>query len=135
MKKFVIAIVVIVVGMFVIATDLVVSPFRSWAESNHTKPYVAKLHYALSGYLYMVAQRQERAVEMYQKGFPLFPDYPQDAQREARYRCGLYYEGKKDYNKATAEYLYIQQKWPDAAARLSLDQRIARFKAYGGNLD
>ena len=134
MKKAVIAIVVIVVGMFIIATDLVVSPFRSWAQQNHTKPYVAKLHYFMAGYLYMVAQRQERAVEMYKKGFELFPDYPEQDQREAHYRCGLYYEGKKDYNSATAEYVLIQTKWPDAAGKLNLDQRISRFKAYGGNL-
>jgi tetratricopeptide (TPR) repeat protein len=130
MKKAIIAAVVVVVFMFVMGTDLFVNPFTGWIEKNKEKSYAAKLQYFIGGYLYMVAQRQGRAVEVYQKAFSLFPGYPDE--NEAHYRIGLYYESQKNYPRATVEYQLILQKWPNMGEKLGLDQRIARFKAYSG---
>jgi tetratricopeptide (TPR) repeat protein len=130
MKKAIIAFVSIVVLLFVMGTDLFVNPFTAWIEKNKEKTYAAKMQYFMGGYLYMVAQRQGRAVEIYRKAFQLFPGYHDEG--EAHYRIGLYYEGQKDYPKATTEYQLILEKWPNMGEKLGLNQRIARFKAYSG---
>lgn len=131
MKKIVVLVVLVIVALFLIGTDFVVNPFENWIVKNQTDSAAPRLQYSMAAYLYMVAQRQSRAVELYKKAFELFPGYPDES--EARYRVGLYYESKRDYPKATETYQYIIQKWPDTAERLALTTRIERFKAYGGN--
>ncbi len=132
MKRIVVLVVLIIVALFLIGTDFVIQPCEEWIQKNQSKPSAARLQYSMAAYLYMVAQRQERAVELYKKAFELFPGYPDEP--EARYRVGLYYESKHDYPKAIETYRYIIQKWPDMAERLALTTRIERFKAYGGNI-
>lgn len=131
MKKAIIAVVVVVVAMFVIGTDPFVNPFVGWIEKNKQGSSSPRLMYSMAGYLYMVAQRQTKAVELYQKAFNWFPGYKDES--EAHYRVGLYHESQKDYPKATAEYQLIIQKWPNMADKLALPNRIARFKAYSGD--
>lgn len=133
MKKAIITVVVLVIAFFLIATDTVVNPVQNWVKTNSSKPSAARVQYSLAGYLYMVAQRQAKAVELYQTAFELFPGYKDEP--EAHYRVGLYYESKKDYGRATEEYQLIVSKWPDMAQKLSLAQRIAKFKAYQGEVD
>jgi len=130
MKKAIIAVICVVVAFFVIGTDLFVNPFVNWIEKNQKKSSAPRMMYAMSGYLYMVAQRQGKAVELYRKAFKWFPGYKDEG--EAHYRIGLYYESKKDYPKATEEYQLILDKWPDMGQRLALHQRIERFRAYQG---
>src|ERR1041385_7425512 len=133
MKKLVVVAILIVVSLFVIGTDLVVNPVQNWVVKNEKNSSAPRIQYSLAGYLYMVAQRQGKAVELYQTAFKLFPGYRDEP--EAHYRVGLFYETKKDYPRAVEEYQLINQKWPDMADRLALTQRIERFKAYqgGGN--
>ena len=131
MKKIIILVILIVVALFVIATDVVVDPVQNWVIKNEKNSSAPRIQYSLASYLYMVAQRQSKAVELYKTAFQHFPGYPDE--REAHYRVGLYYETKKDYPKAIEEYQFIIQKWPDMAEKLSLTQRIERFKAYSGN--
>jgi len=130
MKKIIIVVVVIVVALFIMGTDLFVNPCENWIVNNRANSSAPGLQYWMAGYLYMIAQRQERAVELYKKAFELFPGHPDEP--EARYRVGLYYEVKKDYPQAITTYQYIIQKWPDMAEKLSLPTRIERFKSYSG---
>ena len=133
MKKIIIIVVVFVIGLFVVATDMVVNPVHDWVKNNHSKSFAPRLQYTMAGYLYMVAQRQEKAVELYNTAFQLFPGHKDEA--EAHYRVGLYYESKKDYVNATKKYELILAKWPDLGEKLALNQRIAKFRAYSGEAD
>ena len=130
MKKLVVLIVLIVIALFVIGTDFFVNPFEDWIKKNQSNSAAPRLQYFMAGYLYMVAQKHGKAVELYQTAFQLFPGYADEC--EAHYRIGLYYEAKKDYLKASEEYQLIIQRWPDTADKLALSQRIERFKAYSG---
>ena len=130
MKKIGIIVVIVVVALFIMGTDMVVNPFEEWVLKNQQNSAAPRLQYALAGYLYLLAQRQGKATEMYQTAFRLFPGQPGESQ--AHYRIGLYCESKKNYNGAVAEYQTIIQKWPDLAERLALSQRIDHFKALQG---
>jgi tetratricopeptide (TPR) repeat protein len=130
MKKAFIALGIVLAFFVLLATDLFVNPIQDWVRKNPSHSSAPRVQYSVAGYLYMVAQRQGRAVELYQTAFKLFPGHPDEA--EAHYRVGLYYESRKDYPKAIEQYQLIMDKWPDMAQRLALSQRIARFDAYQG---
>jgi tetratricopeptide (TPR) repeat protein len=130
MKKWIILAVLIVVAFFLAGTDLVVNPVTEWVKKNPQNSSAPRIQYSMAGYLYMVAQRQAKAVELYKTAFQLFPGHADE--KEAHYRIGLYHESKKDYPNAIAEYQFIIGKWPDMAEKLALQQRIERFKAYSG---
>ncbi|MSR65702.1 MAG: tetratricopeptide repeat protein [Verrucomicrobiae bacterium] len=132
MKKIIILVILIVVALFVMGTDLVVDRVQNWVIKNEKNSSAARIQYSMAGFLYMVAQRQAKAVDLYHTAFRLFPGYPDEPY--AHNRVGLYYESKKDYPKATEEFQIIIKKWPDMAEKLALTQRIERFRAYQGGI-
>lgn len=129
MKKLIVLVVLIVVALFLMGTDIVVGPVQNWVVKNQNNPSAPRVLYAQAGYLWTM-QRDAKAVELYQSAFNLFPGYKDEAS--AHYRVGFYYESKKDYPKAIAEFQLVINKWPDLAEKQQLSQRIDRFKAYMG---
>jgi tetratricopeptide (TPR) repeat protein len=132
MKKVAIIAVIIVVGLFVIATDMVVNPIQQWVVNNPKSSAAPRVIYTMAGYLYMVAQRGGKATELYQTAFRLFPKHPDEP--EAHYRIALYYESKRDYPRAIDEYQLILKQYPDLGEKLNLNSRIDHIHALQGEV-
>lgn len=132
MKKIAIVVVLIVVALFLVGQDMVVNPVQEWVMNNPKSSSAESVQYRMAGYLYMIVQRQAKAVELYETAFRLFPNNPNEP--EARYRIALYCEAKRDYKKAMATYELMIQKWPDKAEKLALTQRVEKLKALGGEI-